>query len=72
MPDQTTPQRPIRAAVIEPAYEAVRECAPEGVEVELIDESTDLSVADFIVPDPPAFVAVLRRLADAGGARISR
>ena len=63
MPDQTTPQRPIRAAVIEPAYEAVRECAPEGVEVELIDESTDLSVADFIVPGS-VYPDLLKRLPD--------
>ncbi len=63
MPDQTTPQRPIRATVIQPAYEAVRERAPEGVEVELIDESTDLGAADFIVPGS-VYPDLLERLPD--------
>jgi phosphoglycerate dehydrogenase-like enzyme len=63
VPASTPPQRPIRAAVIEPAYEAMRERAPEGVEVELIGESTDLEAADFIVPGS-VYPELLKRLPD--------
>jgi phosphoglycerate dehydrogenase-like enzyme len=36
--------------VIEPALEAVRARAPEGVEVLLVDEGLDLETIDFLVP----------------------
>jgi phosphoglycerate dehydrogenase-like enzyme len=50
VPDPSPPERPIRAAVIEPALEAVRARAPEGVEVLLADERVDLETVDFLVP----------------------
>ena len=50
MPDPSPPERGIRAAVIEPALEAVRARAPEGVEVLLADDSVDLQTIDFLVP----------------------
>ncbi|MFZ1995995.1 MAG: NAD(P)-dependent oxidoreductase [Solirubrobacteraceae bacterium] len=50
MPEPPPPERGIRAAVIEPALDAVRDRAPESVEVLLIDDSLDLQTVDFIVP----------------------
>jgi phosphoglycerate dehydrogenase-like enzyme len=40
----------IRAAVIEPALDAVRARAPEGVEVVALAEQLDLETVDFLVP----------------------
>jgi phosphoglycerate dehydrogenase-like enzyme len=48
--EPSPPERGIRAAVIEPALEAVRARAPEGVEVLLADDSVDLETVDFLVP----------------------
>ena len=50
MPEPSPSERAIRAAVIEPALEAVRARAPEGVEVLLADDSVDLETIDFLVP----------------------
>jgi phosphoglycerate dehydrogenase-like enzyme len=57
----TPSQRQLRAAVIEPAFGAVRDRAPEGVEVVLIDDTTDLEGADFIVPGS-VYPEMLKRL----------
>jgi phosphoglycerate dehydrogenase-like enzyme len=48
--ETSPPEHRIRAAVIEPALEAVRARAPEGVEVLLVDDSVDLETVDFLVP----------------------
>jgi phosphoglycerate dehydrogenase-like enzyme len=50
VPEPSPSERAIRAAVIEPALEAVRARAPEGVEVLLADDSVDLETVDFLVP----------------------
>jgi phosphoglycerate dehydrogenase-like enzyme len=50
VPEPSPPERRIRAAVIEPALEAVRARAPEGVEVVLADDGVDLETVDFLVP----------------------
>jgi phosphoglycerate dehydrogenase-like enzyme len=50
VPEPSPPDREIRAAVIEPALEAVRARAPEGVEVVLADDGIDLETVDFLVP----------------------
>ena len=42
----------IRAAVIEPALDAVRARAPDGVEVLALDDGLDLQTVDFLVPSP--------------------
>lgn len=47
--------------MIEPAFGAVRDRAPEGVEVALLDETTDLEAADFIVPGSE-YPEMLKRL----------
>jgi phosphoglycerate dehydrogenase-like enzyme len=49
VPGSSPPQRPIRAAAIEPALDALRAHAPEGVEVLLADDTTDLEAIDFLV-----------------------
>ncbi len=50
MPEPSPPERGIRAAVIDPALDAVRARAPDGVEVVLADDSVDLETVDFLVP----------------------
>jgi len=50
VPEPSPEQRGIRAAVIEPAFEAVRARAPEGVEVLLAEDGVDLETVDFLVP----------------------
>jgi phosphoglycerate dehydrogenase-like enzyme len=42
--------RPLRAAVPERAAQAVRERAPEGVEVVVLEDGADLQTVDFLVP----------------------
>jgi phosphoglycerate dehydrogenase-like enzyme len=44
-----TPQKP-RVAVRESAFERLREVAPAGVEVVLIDDDLDLETIDFLIP----------------------
>ncbi|HEY2317498.1 MAG TPA: NAD(P)-dependent oxidoreductase [Solirubrobacteraceae bacterium] len=50
MPPRSAPNGGIRAAVIEPALDAVRARAPEGVDVVAIDQGADLKTIDFLVP----------------------
>jgi phosphoglycerate dehydrogenase-like enzyme len=50
VPEPSLPERGIRAAVIEPALDAVRARAPDGVEVLLAEDSVDLETVDFLVP----------------------
>jgi phosphoglycerate dehydrogenase-like enzyme len=47
---RSTPNGAIRAAVIEPALDAVRAHAPDGVEVVAVGEQLDLETVDFLVP----------------------
>jgi phosphoglycerate dehydrogenase-like enzyme len=61
VPEPSRPEHGIRAAVIEPALDAVRARAPEGVEVVLIDDSLDPESVDFIVPGS-VYPDVLTRL----------
>jgi phosphoglycerate dehydrogenase-like enzyme len=63
VPALTHSQRQVRAAVIEPAFAAIGDRAPEGVEVVLIDDTTDLEGADFIVPGS-VYPQMLNRLRD--------
>lgn len=68
MPPPSSPERPIRAAVIEPALDAVRARAPAGVQVLPIDDNLDLDTVDFLVPgsvypDTLKQLPALRRLA---------
>ena len=50
MPESSLSAREIRAAVIEPAFEAVRARAPRGAEVLLADDTVDLETVDFLIP----------------------
>jgi phosphoglycerate dehydrogenase-like enzyme len=50
VPEPSPSKRTIRAAVIEPALEAVRARAPAGVEVLLADDGVDLETVEFLIP----------------------
>jgi hypothetical protein len=39
-----------RAGITPPAFERVRDAAPDGVEVVAIDDGLDLGTVDFLVP----------------------
>ena len=62
MTPPSAPNGPIRAAVIEPALDAVRSRAPEGVEVVALGDGLDLETIDFLVPSSEPS-GVLERLA---------
>lgn len=56
-----TPARGIRAAVTEGALEAVRDRAPQGVKLEVVEDGADLTQVDFLIPvaDDEAVLKVL-------------